>query len=233
MTGSRLLSLLGGVSLSLLGVSGCGSSSPGGPSGGPVTGALDNHCTNPDGTKKVVTIGMCTPEGAGAMSALAAADADVDANNDAGASDDAGAADAATADTGGEDDAGGGGDEFGKTMYNSEGDDDDCKYHVKFTVTSVRKNEGSTFTVTVTRLQDGKPATGAKKVDTEVFLSETHPAPSMGDAKEMGTGTGVYVFGPIKFDMSGRWTVRFHLFDDCADSEDSPHGHAAFFIDVP
>jgi YtkA-like len=200
---------------------GCSSSSSG-PSGGPVMGALDVHCKNPDGTKKVVTIGMCVAD-PGAMASALTVDADVDGavGSDGGEAD------------GGEAGGGGGGSDFGETMYNSEGDDDDCKYHVAFTVSAVRKDEGATFTVTVTRLQDGKPATGAKKVDIEAFLTETHPAPSVGEGKETGTGTGVYVMGPVKFDMSGKWTVRFHLFDDCADSEDSPHGHAAFYINVP
>jgi hypothetical protein len=36
------------------------------------------------------------------------------------------------------------------------------------------------------------------------------------------------------FDQSGRWVVRFHYFETCSDvPEDSPHGHVAFYIDVP
>ena len=38
----------------------------------------------------------------------------------------------------------------------------------------------------------------------------------------------------VRFDAKGRWTVRFHLHEECADeAPDSPHGHIAFFIDVP
>jgi len=36
------------------------------------------------------------------------------------------------------------------------------------------------------------------------------------------------------FDKSGRWVVRFHFFESCSDvPDDSPHGHVAFYIDVP
>ena len=45
---------------------------------------------------------------------------------------------------------------------------------------------------------------------------------------------GVYKVGPIKFDAAGIWTVRFHFFEECGDArEDSPHGHAAFYVKVP
>jgi YtkA-like len=122
--------------------------------------------------------------------------------------------------------------DYGPTLYNSEADDDDCKYHLKFTSTPIRKNEDVTFTVTATTLADGQPAAGAD-VLAEVFLSETHPAPNSGQATTEKPG-GVYDVGPVRFDQSGRWTVRFHLHDECQDStEDSPHGHVAFYIDVP
>jgi hypothetical protein len=37
----------------------------------------------------------------------------------------------------------------------------------------------------------------------------------------------------VRFDASGKWTVRFHFSADCADAVDSPHGHVAFFVNVP
>ena len=49
----------------------------------------------------------------------------------------------------------------------------------------------------------------------------------------------MYKVGPIRFDAAGNapghyWTVRFHLYEECNDSpEDSPHGHAAFYVSVP
>jgi hypothetical protein len=33
--------------------------------------------------------------------------------------------------------------------------------------------------------------------------------------------------------MPGKWSVRFHIREDCLDGADSPHGHGAFFINVP
>jgi hypothetical protein len=103
---------------------------------------------------------------------------------------------------------------------------------VKFTATPIRRDQNATFTVTATTLADGHPATGAN-IDAEVFLNDTHPASNSGQGTTEKAG-GIYDVGPIKFDAAGRWTVRFHLHEDCQDStEDSPHGHVAFYIDVP
>ena len=68
----------------------CGSSSSGGPTGGPVSGALDKHCSLPDGgvIAQVTDLSTCHLS-----------------------------ADAGTTD-------------YGPTLYNSSGDDDDCKYHL-------------------------------------------------------------------------------------------------------
>jgi hypothetical protein len=122
--------------------------------------------------------------------------------------------------------------DYGPTLYNSESDDDDCKYHVKFSSTPIYENTNVTFTVTATQKADGGVATGANVV-AEVFLNSTHPAPNTNQsASESPAGT--YKVGPIQFDQKGQWTVRFHLHEDCEDVlEDSPHGHVAFFIAVP
>ncbi|HXU02701.1 MAG TPA: hypothetical protein VN903_17170 [Polyangia bacterium] len=121
--------------------------------------------------------------------------------------------------------------DYGDTLYNAEGDDDDCKYHVKWTATPIREKTAVTFTVTLTKLADMTPATGAG-INAEVFLNATHPAVPPPQATE--SAGGKYTVGPIKFDASGNWTVRFHFFEDCNDApEDSPHGHAAFFVHVP
>jgi hypothetical protein len=117
------------------------------------------------------------------------------------------------------------------TNVGREADDDDCKYHVSFTNDCVLKGgTGTTFTVTL------KSATGTKalvpnaKTSAEAFIGN-HPA-DVPDGVE--TSPGVYKVGPIVFDQGGKWTVRFHFFEDCSDvPEDSPHGHAAFFINVP
>jgi hypothetical protein len=132
-----------------------------------------------------------------------------------------------------DDDADGGApmSDYGDTMNNAEGDDDDCKYHVKWQSTAVTENSDVTFVVTAVHKVDGSPVAGAKP-DAEVFLDETHPAPNS-DQKTVETSPGVYQIGPVKFDVAGKWTARFHFFDTCNDHEDSPHGHAAFFVQVP
>jgi hypothetical protein len=122
--------------------------------------------------------------------------------------------------------------DYGATMYNAEADDDDCKYHVKFTSTPIYENTDVSFTVVATQKAGGAAAAGANVI-AEIFLSDTHPAPN----SNQGTSEsppGTFRVGPIRFDAPGKWTVRFHLHQDCADVlKDSPHGHAAFFIDVP
>ncbi len=191
--GKHMRVLLLGVCAAALAFLAC-SSSPTltGPTGGPVSGPEDMHCSLPDGgiRSQVVNLASCH------------------LNADAGAPD------------------------YGPTVFNSESNDDDCKYHVSFTQTPVRENTNVTFTVTATTLADGQPATGTNMI-AEVFLNNTHPAPNSNQATTEQAG-GVYAIGPILFDASGQWTVRFHLHEECQDAtDDSPHGHVAFFIAVP
>ena len=121
--------------------------------------------------------------------------------------------------------------DYGDTMFNAEGNDDDCKYHVSWTSTPVRKDASVTFTVTLTKLADNTAATEAG-IRAEIFLTDTHPAAPPPQATEAAGGK--YTVGPIKFDAPGDWTVRFHFYEECSDvPEDSPHGHAAFFVRVP
>lgn len=121
---------------------------------------------------------------------------------------------------------------YGPTLFNSEADDDDCKYHLRFTSTPVRRNVDVNFTAVATQKATGTPATAAN-VDIEAFLSETHPAPNS-NRHTTESANGTYAIGPIRFDAPGRWTVRFHVHETCSDElADSPHGHVAFFLDVP
>jgi hypothetical protein len=135
--------------------------------------------------------------------------------------------------------------EMAETMFNAEGDDDDCKYHVAFSATpAVKVNGTMTFRMTLTKKADGAPATGAidaqgNGVTIEAYLADNNfhvlpnTTPAM-SAVETPAGSGVYTIMPVKFDASGRWVVRFHFFETCSDElPDSPHGHAAFFFDVP
>jgi hypothetical protein len=156
-----------------------------------------------NGQLQAQPVGMCLPPGTGAA-------------------DDAGAGDAAP-----------GGSDFGATLYNSSGYDDDCKYHVSFTSTPVQRNVGVTFTVTAEQLDPAKAATGAD-LFPEVYLTPTQPSPSVPTTTETPAGSGIYKVGPIVFNAPGLWTVRFHLYENCSDARaDSPHGHIAFYIDVP
>jgi hypothetical protein len=124
--------------------------------------------------------------------------------------------------------------DYGDAMYGTEADDDDCKYHVKWSSTDIVDNTNVTFTMVATTLTDGAPATGSFSY-IEAFLNDKHPAPDTkpeSSSKEAPKGT--YTIGPILFDEKGKWTVRFHLFEQCTDvSDESPHGHAAFYVDVP
>jgi hypothetical protein len=192
------------------------SNSPVGPVGGPVTGALDSHCGS-GATMTVQPIGTCvtgSPPANQSMCGIAYA-ADTGAGGDAGApADDAGT-----------------GSEFGATLYNASGFDDDCKYQVAWTATPIRVNTGVTFTVVVTRLDDMQPAKCAG-IYPDVFLNDTHAGlgPTTA-APESPPGT--YKVGPVKFDVPGMWNVRFHLYGECSDAPDSPHGHVAFYVNVP
>jgi hypothetical protein len=199
-------------------VGGCGSSSqpaPGPPSTAfAVSGPADTHCIA-NGVETKQAVGMCLVDDGSAAAAPPP---------------DAGGAEAA--DGGGSDDGGAMTSEYGDTLYNAEGDDDDCKYHVSWTSTAVKENGGVFFDVNVLRLADGQPATGAN-VQPEVFLTNIHPTPST-DIPNTESAGGNYKVGPVVFDAPGKWTVRFHFYEMCSDApEDSPHGHAAFYVHVP
>jgi len=122
--------------------------------------------------------------------------------------------------------------DYGATLFGTEGDDDDCKYHVKWSATPLRENTEVTFTVIATKLAEQQPLTGSP-VRLEVVLGDTHPAPNT-DQRSSESSAGTYAVGPVVFDKPGRWTVRFHFHEECFDTtEDSAHGHAAFYVDVP
>lgn len=125
---------------------------------------------------------------------------------------------------------------------NAEADDDDCKYHVSFTTTPVRRNENVTFTVTASLLAGAKgPVTcdtgqSCGKPGSEIIIEGTvdgaSPLPNNG-TKTTSSAAGIYTIAPVKFDKPGRWTITYHLFEACNNLVDSPHGHASFYIDVP
>jgi len=207
----RALSVLSVVSVVACSSSGTSTtpSVDAGPGGGPVTGAADMHCA---GKKQPTDMATCHPADAGTADA-----ASVDAASDA-VSDAAGETTEAKPD-------------YGPTMVGTEVDDDDCKYHVKWSITPTHVNEDETVSVTIMRTVDGMPALGADP-NLEIFLDETHPAPNSG-ASATDAGNGSYTIKGVRFDASGKWTLRFHMYESCVDGETSPHGHAAFFVTVP
>ncbi len=169
---------------------------------GPVPGDDDAHCTDSDGNPII-------------QETLAEACMDSSAG---GAADGAGGAAPA--------------EEEELTLFNAEGDDDDCKYHVAFSANCVELNRDVTLTLHVNSRSDDAAVEGATPT-TEIYLSDTHLAPNT-KPKTVVVAPGVYKIGPVRFDKPGRWTLRFHLFEECLDArEDSPHGHVAFFVDVP
>jgi hypothetical protein len=125
---------------------------------------------------------------------------------------------------------------YGDTMYNTSAYDDDCKYFVSYTADPICEGIGVNFTVTVKDAIKMTPITGINsgpnKLRAEVFLSDTHPA-NVSGVMTSETTPGTYKTGPIVFDAKGMWTVRFHFFENCVDQPNSPHGHAAFYVNVP
>jgi hypothetical protein len=119
------------------------------------------------------------------------------------------------------------------TMYGQSGTDDDCKYDVSWTSTTICRGQPAYFNVKVTKRLDGSPLEGADP-RPDVVLTCNHPISSHPADPSPETAPGTYVVGPIVFDQPGRWVFRFHFNETCDDLvPDSPHGHAAFFVDVP
>lgn len=249
------LTLAAGATLLVVGCDGSGKAASDGGSGGAtgdspygvVLGPLDSHCNAGDGGQRLQQIGVCRVDDPAleptnkAMCAVSfssdagATTAGVDASaKDAGTGKDAGASKDAGTDTGA--DLTGSGD-YGPTRYGSAAYDDDCKYYISWVATPIKENADTYFTVTAIRAADGKPATCAG-IRPDVSLSLTQGAtPPKAPAAEIAPG--VYKVGPIRFNAPGNtpghyWTVRFHLYEECGDErEDSPHGHAAFYVRVP
>ena len=136
------------------------------------------------------------------------------------------------------DDSGGDDNDFGDTMYNSSGNDDDCKYFVSFTIqgggSGICENGDTFFTVTLKDASTMQGIPGASNVRPEVFKNDSINTPvNTSTSTTTDMGGGVYKIGPVKFPSSGSYTIRFHFYENCTDTPTSPHGHAAFFLDVP
>ncbi len=221
-------SIVSVVLLATLAGTGCSSNSSTGGADSPagvVIGPPDDHCKASDGGLTVQTIGVCdvldptlVPSNASSCNVtFNQGRGSTGAGVDAGADVDAGYVSP-----------------YGPTMYGAAANDDDCKYYISWTATPIKEKEDTYFTVTAIRLADMMPATCAG-IRPDVSL----PAdPSAGVPTPRNPSTeiapGVYKVGPLPFPKAGVWQVRFHLFEECGDSqENSPHGHAAFFVQVP
>lgn len=174
--------------------------------GGPVEdGAADTHCIDATGEPIIQSVGACrTGVAEGSAGAAGAGGA---ANDD---------------------------EEYG-ILFSHQGADDDCKYDASFTNTCVELNQPVTFTVKLSTRATNEPATGARPYNPDVYLADdtSHISPSR-EIVATEKPAGTYAIGPIVFDRSGRWVVRFHFYETCSDvPPDSPHGHIAFYIDVP
>ena len=92
-------------------------------------------------------------------------------------------------------------------MDGTEGDDDDCKYHVSYTTAPLCENDGIYFVVTASYLtRSGAPLTGAC-ASAELCLSDTHPAPVADGRPPRGTAGGRRAAGHVH-DWAGRLRRR-------------------------
>ena len=128
----------------------------------------------------------------------------------------------------------GGGSDFGDTMFNASGNDDDCKYLISYTVTGgACVGTDNFFTITLEDATTHAPITGATGIRPEIFITSSGTPVNTSSSHTTELGNGQYKMGPVHFTTSGDYTVRFHFYEDCTDTETSPHGHAAFFLTVP
>ncbi len=189
--------------------------------GGPTTGPADTHCAaltdaGTDAGLMTQVTGQCVT------------------NFDAGPPSDAGIVTA--------------GGDYGPTHNGTVAYDDDCKYHVAWESTPICESSNVTFTVGATKTVGGGPLTGAApylesyKIESDHTIHFAQNAPVQTPTEESAgpytigslTFSDVYKVGPLVFDEPGQWLIRFHFYEECSDDpDDSPHGHAAFYINVP
>jgi hypothetical protein len=208
--------------------------------GGPVLGPDDTHCWSPDGgaiiqpTTQPGCYADAGPSGSGGNDG-GGVNGDAATSGDGAATDGGGMA----ADSGMPDIGNCGDPTYGPALFNDYGSDDDCKYDVSWTSSPICENQNVYFTVIVTHRADGTPLTGANP-RPDVVLDCDHPIPNGPDGKPTArdqspeVAPGTYIVGPVVFDKAGKWVFRFHFREECLDiSPESPHGHAAFWVNVP
>jgi hypothetical protein len=198
--------------------------------GGPVAGPEDTHCVDSKGDAIVQAIGKCVQGAPGAGGTGGAGDTD---HGEGGADSDHEHAGAGGA--GADHEHAEGGEEPFEVRYNDHAADDDCKYDTSFSTSCLEVNKPVTLTLKLRERASGNFGKGAVPNGPEIYLADEpgHISPSLGITATEGP-SGQYAIKPIIFDVSGRWVVRFHYFEECSDvPEDSPHGHVAFYVDVP
>jgi hypothetical protein len=190
--------------------------------GSPIEGANNNHCVV-GGVQQNQATGQCL----GLDAAVPSGGDDSSAGGDGGVGGDASAS-SPDADTGECNEPG-----YGVTNYGTSAADDDCKYDVSYTATPLCQKQNAYFTVTVTKRADKSPLTGAS-VSAEVYNDDCATIALNSGQTTVELGNGGYKVGPIQFGVGGKWIVRFHFNECCSDApDDSPHGHAAFWVNVP
>ena len=186
--------------------------------GGPVAGPADDHCVADDGDEIIQPVGLCNGDTPGA------------GGGGGGAAGSAAGGHAGEADHEHEH-----GEEPEEIRYGNEAADDDCKYDTRFSNTCIEVGKPVTLTLSLRERKTGNPGDGAHPNSPEIFLADNpaHISPS-NSIKATEGPLGSYSIGPIVFDVPGRWVVRFHYFEECSDiPPDSPHGHFAYYVDVP
>jgi YtkA-like protein len=108
--------------------------------------------------------------------------------------------------------------------------DDLCKYDVTYG-TACEADGTQTFNVTLKSRATGMPVTGAEP-SIEASLDDAHPLPNSTQTVT-DLGNGDYKITGVVFDMEGFWTVRFHFFENCLETEEtSKHSHVSFTVIV-
>jgi hypothetical protein len=223
------------AALALLALAGRGSSGSGSGAvatvaNGVVPGPVDAHCA--DRPLGVSDPSICLVSGASPGPSAGGADSGASPSGAAGLG-------TAGADCNLSHDSG-----YGDTLYNASGADDDCKYDVTWSATAIQKSQPFTLTVTatdkttgapldsITDQAPGKPA--LSRIEPFMPCEPSHLAPTSDYAAPVTRlGPGKFAVGPVVFDESGRWVVRYHFYEECLNNVTTPHAHIAFFVDVP
>jgi hypothetical protein len=130
--------------------------------------------------------------------------------------------DAAAAGDGGEED-------YPGPHSGTTSDDDDCKYDVSYGV-ACEPGGLSTFTVSLKSRVTGMGVPGANPSIEASFDDTPHPLPNTPKPVTTDLGMGNYKIAGVPLDKEGGWTVRFHFFEQCLESENTKHGHVAFTV---